>query len=130
MSEQNEFSPVPAIESDDPEAYAGEVLKCLSEMREQNRKLSMEIAQINGEKQKIQNDIRYLTNHLAKINYRLAQKTHFNNELKKTIEETETAYSKLIESSHILYESVKQTQDRITDQSNKVESERYPNIFK
>ena len=115
-------------ETDDPESYANEVIKCLFQMRDQRERNKIEIQSIESEKQRVQIDIRHLTNKLAKLNYRLAQKTHFDSELKKTIEETETAYSKLLESSQILYNSVKQTQDQLAEQNNRVEKEKYPRV--
>ena len=47
------------------------------------------------EKQKLQNDIRILTERLAKVNESLAKKMSSRNEFDKTIAETEAAYMKV-----------------------------------
>ena len=59
------------------------------------------ILQEEEEKQKLQNDIRVLTERLAKVNESLAKKMASRNEFDKTIAETETAYMKVIELSPI-----------------------------
>ena len=112
-----DISQFQTLTTQNSESYAAEVIKCLTEMREQRQRLSGEISGINNEKRKLEAGVRQLTNKLAKLNYRLAQKTHFDNELRKTIENAETAYAKLVESSQILYQSIKQTKDNLVDQS-------------
>ena len=47
------------------------------------------------EKRKIQNDIRILTERLAKVNQSLSNKVASRNEFDKTIAETEAAYMKV-----------------------------------
>ena len=51
---------------------------------------------------KIQNDLRILTERLARINDNLARKITSRNEYDKTIQETEAAYLKILESSQTL----------------------------
>ena len=48
------------------------------------------------EKRKIQNDVRILTERLAKINQSLSNKVASRNEFDKTIAETEAAYMKVL----------------------------------
>ena len=48
------------------------------------------------EKRKIQNDVRILTESLAKINQSLSNKVASRNEFDKTIAETEAAYMKVL----------------------------------
>lgn len=64
--------------------------------------LQKQILSEEEEKTKIQNDIRILTERLAKINESLARKIASRNEYDKTIAETEAAYMKvkLIEMSY------------------------------
>jgi len=128
MTEKPEIPTFNLESTDDPEAYANEVIKCLMQMREQRQRLEIEIASIESDKQRVQLDIRHLTSKLAKLNYRLAQKTDFDRELEKTIEQTELAYSKLLESSQILFKSVKYTQDQLAEQNDKIEHEKYPKV--
>lgn len=54
------------------------------------------------EKCKIQNDLRILTERLARINESLAKKIASRNEYDKTISETEAAYMKVMHSITIL----------------------------
>lgn len=53
------------------------------------------------EKQKIQNDLRILTERLSRINDSLSRKVASRNEYDKTIMETEAAYMKILESSQV-----------------------------
>ena len=56
---------------------------------------------------KIQNDLRILTERLARINDNLARKISSRTEYDKTITETEAAYSKIMESSQTLLHVLK-----------------------
>lgn len=96
-----------------PEAYGAEVVKCITQMRDQHLRLTTEIGNLEGDKRRLQTDIRNLTDRLAKVNHNLAIKTQFRTQLSKTIQETEHAYSKLVESSEVLYKSVKETKTQI-----------------
>ncbi|XP_044295687.1 Sjoegren syndrome nuclear autoantigen 1, partial [Varanus komodoensis] len=64
--------------------------------------LSKQIRLEEEEKNKLQNDIRILTERLARINENLARKMASRNEFDKTIAETEAAYMKILESSQTL----------------------------
>lgn len=57
--------------------------------------LHKQILQEEEEKQKLQNDIRILTERLAKVNEGLSKKMASRNEFDKTIAETESAYMKV-----------------------------------
>lgn len=57
--------------------------------------LQKQILSEEEEKTKIQNDIRILTERLAKINESLARRIASRNEYDKTIAETEAAYMKV-----------------------------------
>ena len=57
--------------------------------------LHKQIMQEEEEKQKLQNDIRILTERLAKVNESLSKKMASRNEFDKTIAETENAYMKV-----------------------------------
>lgn len=57
--------------------------------------LQKQVLSEEEEKTKIQNDIRILTERLAKINESLARKIASRNEYDKTIAETEAAYMKV-----------------------------------
>ena len=57
--------------------------------------LHQQILQEEEEKQKIQNDIRILTERLAQVNESLARKIATRNDYDRTIAECETAYRKV-----------------------------------
>lgn len=57
--------------------------------------LHKQILQEEEEKQKLQNDIRILTERLAKVNESLSKKMASRNDFDKTIAETESAYMKV-----------------------------------
>ena len=57
--------------------------------------LQREILLEEDEKQKVQNDIRILTERLAKINESLSKKMASRNDFDRTIAETEAAYMKV-----------------------------------
>ena len=59
--------------------------------------LHKQIIDEEEEKKKIQNDIRILTERLAKVNESLSKKMASRNEFDKTIAETEAAYMKVCE---------------------------------
>ena len=65
---------------------------------------------------KIQNDLRILTERLARINDNLARKISARNEYDKTIQETESAYAKIMESSQTLLHVLKRESVNLTKQ--------------
>ena len=63
---------------------------------------------------KIQNDLRILTERLARINDNLARKISSRTEYDKTITETEAAYAKIMESSQTLLHVLKRESVNLT----------------
>lgn len=59
------------------------------------------------EKAKIQRDLSILTDRLSTINEGLARKIQARNEYDRTIQETEAAYMKILESSQTLLQVLK-----------------------
>ncbi len=59
------------------------------------------------EKAKIQNDLRILTDKLNRINDSLGRKHQARQEYEKTLQETEAAYNKILESSQTLLHVLK-----------------------
>ena len=82
--------------------YNNELVKCIEDLREKREEVNRSIAKDEEEKAKIQNDLRILTERLARINDNLARKITSRNEYDKTIQETEAAYSKVRRSSSSL----------------------------
>ena len=75
--------------------YNSELVKCIEDLREKREEVNKSINEDSEEKAKIQNDLRILTERLARINDNLARKISSRNEYDKTIQETESAYSKV-----------------------------------
>ena len=66
------------------------------------------------EKAKIQKDLSILTDRLSKINESLSRKNQARNEYDKTIQETEAAYMKILESSQTLLHVLKRESVNLT----------------
>ncbi|XP_078282203.1 microtubule nucleation factor SSNA1 [Rhinoraja longicauda] len=84
------------------QTYNNELVKCIEELCTKREELNQQIIQEEEEKNKLQNDIRLLTDKLAKVNESLARKMATRNEFDRTIAETEAAYMKILESSQTL----------------------------
>jgi len=94
--------------------YNAELVNCIEELREKREELNKSIAADEEEKAKIQNDLRILTERLARINDNLARKVSSRTEYDKTITETEAAYSKIMESSQTLLHVLKRESVNLT----------------
>mmetsp|Transcript_20600 Transcript_20600/g.66732 ORF Transcript_20600/g.66732 Transcript_20600/m.66732 type:complete len:112 (+) Transcript_20600:66-401(+) len=94
--------------------YNNDLVRCIEELREKREDLNRSVAQDEEEKAKIQNDLRILTERLARINDNLARKVASRNEYDKTIQETEAAYSKIMESSQTLLHVLKRESVNLT----------------
>ncbi|CAE7369592.1 DIP13 [Symbiodinium natans] len=72
------------------------------DLREKREELNRQILKEEEDKAKIQKELSILTDRLQKINESLVRKTQARNEYDKTIQETEAAYMKILESSQTL----------------------------
>ncbi|XP_070581672.1 microtubule nucleation factor SSNA1-like isoform X1 [Ptychodera flava] len=89
------------------QSYNNELVKCIEDLCTKRDELHKQILNEEEEKQKIQNDLRILSERLAKVNESLAKKIAARNEYDKTIAETEAAYMKILESSQTLLNVLK-----------------------
>lgn len=87
--------------------------------------LQRQIMAEEEEKHKLQNDIRVLSEKLAKVNENLAKKISARNEFDKTIAETESAYMKILESSQTLLNVLKRESNSL--KKNDTDDFRYEN---
>lgn len=87
--------------------YNNELVKCIEDLREKREEINRNILQDEEEKAKIQRDLSVLTDRLSKINESLARKVQARNEYDRTIQETEGAYMKILESSQTLLQVLK-----------------------
>ncbi|XP_075246557.1 LOW QUALITY PROTEIN: microtubule nucleation factor SSNA1-like [Convolutriloba macropyga] len=89
------------------QSYNNELVKCIEELCTKRDELQKQILVEEEEKSKLQNDIRLLSEKLAKLNEGLAKKIAARNEFDRTIQETEAAYIKILESSQVLLNVLK-----------------------
>ncbi|XP_067940909.1 microtubule nucleation factor SSNA1-like [Watersipora subatra] len=89
------------------QSYNNELVKCIEDLCAKRDELHRQTIVEEEEKSRIQNDIRILTERLAKVNESLAKKMAQRNEFDKTIAETEAAYMKILESSQTLLNVLK-----------------------
>ena len=82
--------------------YNNELVKCIEDLREKREEINKQILKDEGDKQRIQTDLSRLTDSLSRINEQLARKVQARNEYDRTIQETEGAYMKILESSQTL----------------------------
>ena len=87
--------------------YNNELVKCIEDLCGKRDELHRQILQEEEEKQKLQNEVKALTERLSKVNESLARKMSARNEFDRTIAETEAAYMKILETSQTLLNSVK-----------------------
>nr|XP_033816557.1 Sjoegren syndrome nuclear autoantigen 1 [Geotrypetes seraphini] len=89
------------------QTYNNELVKCIEDLCSKRDELNRQIVIEEEEKNKLQNDIRVLTEKLSRVNESLARKMASRNEFDRTIAETETAYMKILESSQTLLNVLK-----------------------
>jgi len=82
--------------------HNNELVRCIEDLREKRLEIDRQIREDEQEKAKIQNDIQVLSRRLAQLNESLARKIASRNEYDKVIQETESAYMKILESSQTL----------------------------
>jgi len=87
--------------------YNNELVKCIEDLREKREEINKQILREEEEKAKIQRDLSILTDRLSTINEQLARKIQARNEYDRTIQETESAYMKILESSQTLLQVLK-----------------------
>merc|ERR1712216_564344 len=94
--------------------YNNELVKCIEDLREKREEVNRAILKEEEEKAKIQKDLSILTDRLSKINESLARRVQARNEYDKTIQETEAAYMKILESSQTLLHVLKRETVNLT----------------
>jgi len=93
--------------------FNSELVKCLEDLRERREEVNRAILAEEEEKAKIQKDISLLTDRLSKINESLVRKNQARSEYDKTIQESEQAYMKILESSQTLLHVLKKERETL-----------------
>lgn len=94
--------------------YNNELVKCIEDLREKREEINRQILKEEEDKAKIQRDLSVLTDRLSTINEALARKIQARNEYDRTIQETEAAYMKILESSQTLLQVLKRETVNLT----------------
>lgn len=87
--------------------YNNELVRSIEDLREKREELNRQISCDEDEKKRITHELTMLTERLQKLNEGLIRKTTARNEYDKTIQETEAAYMKILESSQTLMHVLK-----------------------
>ncbi|XP_074474074.1 microtubule nucleation factor SSNA1 [Sebastes fasciatus] len=90
------------------QTYNNELVKCIEELCSKREELNGQIKQEEEEKERLQHDIRILSEKLSRVNESLAQRLVARGTFDRTIAETEAAYTKILESSQSLLCVLKQ----------------------
>ena len=96
-SEPTFISPRQKSHVPSPPSLAG-----IDELRTKRTAIDEQLDQEEQEKAKVQNDLQVLSKRLATLNESIARKLAARNDYDKTIQETEAAYLKILESSQTL----------------------------
>ena len=94
--------------------YNNELVKCIEDLREKREEIKKQILKEEQDKSRIQMDLSRFTDRLSVINETLAQKVQARNEYDRTIQETEGAYMKILESSQTLLQVLKRESTSLT----------------
>jgi len=87
--------------------YNNELVKCIEDLREKREEVHRQILRDEEIKAKIQQDLAIFTKRLSEVNEELAKRLQTRNEYDRTIQETEGAYMKILESSQTLLQVLK-----------------------
>ncbi|XP_060932153.1 Sjoegren syndrome nuclear autoantigen 1 [Limanda limanda] len=90
------------------QTYNNELVKCLEDMYHSRDEDNRQTKDEEGEKDRLQHDVRVLTEKLSRVNESLAQRYANRAILDSTIAESEAAYDKIVESSQALLSILKQ----------------------
>lgn len=89
------------------QTYNNELVKCLEELNYRRNCLDKEIAVDEQEKTVLENQVKEFQAKLNKVEARLRNKYETRDQYVKTIQESENAYKKILETSQVLLSSVK-----------------------
>eukprot|EP00056_Hartaetosiga_gracilis_P002264 m.52038 g.52038 ORF g.52038 m.52038 type:complete len:111 (-) comp10982_c0_seq1:1233-1565(-) len=97
------------------QGYNNELVKCLEDLKRKREEVHTQVLAEAEEKLQIQNDLHILTERLARVTDALNKKIATRNEYDRLIEETESAYSKILDSSQNLLQVLKRDSDSINE---------------
>ncbi|XP_041667389.1 Sjoegren syndrome nuclear autoantigen 1 [Cheilinus undulatus] len=89
------------------QTYNNELVKCIEDLSSKRDELNRQIKQEEEEKERLQHDIRVLSEKLNRVEESLVQRLAARATFDRTIAETEAAYTKILESSQSLLSVLK-----------------------
>merc|ERR1719220_2233669 len=89
------------------QSYNTELVKCIDDLREKREAVNKQVVREEKEKQNVQKELAGLTEKLHRLNESISQKVKARADYDKTIQETEAAYMKILESSQTLLHVLK-----------------------
>lgn len=101
------------------QTYNNELVKTVEELRYRRAVLQDQISKEETEKRALQAQIHTLSDTLTRINEGLAKKIQMKEEYERIIVETDKAYQKILESSQILLNVVKQESSHLNSSGDK-----------
>ncbi|XP_026193224.1 13 kDa deflagellation-inducible protein [Cyclospora cayetanensis] len=96
-----------AISNTNLHNYNHELVQCIDDLKRKRDEVNRQIEEEEQDKEKIQREIELLQERLQRIKESLARKIHARCEYDKTIQETEGAYTKILESAQTLLHVLK-----------------------
>ncbi|GIQ87163.1 hypothetical protein KIPB_009150 [Kipferlia bialata] len=87
--------------------YNTELVRLIEDLKGRKSGIDHELHELEQEKAKIQNDLQILQQRLHRIEESVKQKRQAGSEYDKTIQETESAYMRILESSQTLLKVLK-----------------------
>ncbi len=94
--------------------YNSQLVKCIEEMREKKEAVTKKITKLEVEKKEITEQIASLTKQLEVVDDTLVKNTIAKDKYEQTIQETEAAYMKILESSQTLLHVLKREKNKIS----------------
>lgn len=99
------------------QTYNNELVKCLEELCHNRKQLQDSIDRDEDEKARLDKQLREIQSRLDAVNARLDQKLAKREQYDKTINDSERAYHKILESSQVLLNVVKKDAKELNELS-------------
>ncbi|KAL0230049.1 hypothetical protein PCE1_003613 [Barthelona sp. PCE] len=100
------------------QSFNNELVQCIGDLRTKRDDLGLEIEKGKEEKAKVQADLKVLSDRLSRLNEQIQRKTATMNEYTRTIQESENAFEKIMESSQTLLTVLKRESHSLAKHSN------------
>eukprot|EP00474_Spongospora_subterranea_P011483 CRZ11941.1 hypothetical protein [Spongospora subterranea] len=103
-----------AMQAANMQNYNTELAKCIEELRDKREKVNQAMSKEERDRGVIQRELATLTEKYHRLNDSIAKKAEAIGEYDRTIQETEAAYMKIVESSQTLLHVLKRETQNLT----------------